>query len=103
MVQRPINAQDQRYSRCHQLLLIIPRPCSSRLPYGCQPLYNAPFADVAQLVEQHIRNVWVVSSNLIIGSTTMIQALRRLFHERPGSGWGPGHNQFWSNSGVANL
>jgi hypothetical protein len=35
--------------------LSVPQLCSSRLPNPCQPLYNARSADVAQLVEQHIR------------------------------------------------
>ena len=61
-----------------QSLTGTPNPHATTLQIGpsispCLPLeppqtYNAPHADVAQLVEQHIRNVWVVSSNLIIGS-----------------------------------
>ena len=62
----------------NQLLAGTPKPhatawqtgpkISACLPLGPPQTYNAAYADVAQLVEQHIRNVWVVSSNLIIGS-----------------------------------
>ena len=34
-----------------------------------QPLNETVDAEVAQLVEQRIRNAWVVSSNLILGSS----------------------------------
>ena len=45
------------------------RPSVIRTLYRVpQPLYNVVYADVAQPVEQHIRNVWVVCSNHIIGS-----------------------------------
>jgi hypothetical protein len=47
---------------------IIDQQIDFACPSESHTLKFAVQADVAQLVEQHIRNVWVVSSNLIIGS-----------------------------------
>ena len=51
-------------------------------------------AEVAQLVEQRIRNAWVVSSNLILGSIEVLIVNEVIMSQ---------HSSFKKNAGSANA